>query len=173
MNMRNLVPWSQRREPTASARDTSSGSLPESPFLTLHREMNRLFDDVFQGFGVPAAAAGWTRGGPSLEVEDAGSEYRVTAELPGLSKDDVEIAYDDGVLILRGERREERRDEARAFSERWYGRFERRVTLPDVDDARASAEFRDGLLNIILPKSERAAEKTRRIPIGQGPATAH
>ena len=173
MNMRNLVPWSQRREPALAPRDANAGSLPESPFLTLHREMNRLFDDVFQGFGVPATTAGWGRGGPSLEVEDAGHEYRVTAELPGLGKDDIEITYDDGVLTLRGERREERRDEARSFSERWYGRFERRIALPDADEDRASAEFRDGLLHVTLPKTERAAEKTRRIPIGQGAKTAH
>ncbi|HZW15410.1 MAG TPA: Hsp20/alpha crystallin family protein [Brevundimonas sp.] len=142
-----------------------------NPILTLHREMNRMFDDVLRGFDRPFGSMS-RMSGPSLEVDETDTEYRVTAELPGLGKDDVEITCQDGMLSIRGEKQGEKRD-ARSFSERWYGRFERRVALPDADEARAQASFRDGLLTVTLPKTERAQEKVRRIPINDGSATTH
>src|SRR5690606_26810450 len=105
-----------------------------NPILSLHREMNRLFDEVFRGFDMPMGGLG-RMAGPDLDVEETDREYRVTAELPGLRQDDVEISCKDGVLTLRGEKQGER--QARAMSERWFGRFERRIVLPDADDSRA------------------------------------
>ena len=88
MSVRDLVPW-----PRANDRDRNLPAAQEaaaSPLFTLHREMNRLFDDVFRGFDTPS---GWGGRGawPQLEVQDADSEYRVTAELPGLEEKDVEV----------------------------------------------------------------------------------
>lgn len=163
MNVRDLVPWGRNDcMPAMTGADE-----PANPILTLHREMNRMFDDVLRGFDMPFGSMS-RMSGPSLEVDETDAEYRVTAELPGLGKDDVEITCHDGVLRIRGEKRD-----GRSFSERWYGRFERRVTLPDADEARAQASFRDGLLTVTLPKSERAQEKVRRIPINDGSATTH
>ena len=167
MNVRDLVPWGRNdRMPAMTGADE-----PANPILTLHREMNRMFDDVLRGFDMPFGSMS-RMSGPSLEVDETDAEYRVTAELPGLGKDDFEITCHDGVLRIRGEKQGEKRD-GRSFSERWYGRFERRVTLPDADEARAQASFRDGLLTVTLPKSERAQEKVRRIPINDGSATTH
>lgn len=164
MNVRDLVPWGRNDRIPAM----SGGDEPAHPVLTLHREMNRLFDDMLRGFDAPFS--GLSRmSGPTLEVGETDTEYLVTAELPGLGKDDVEIVCQDGVLRIRGEKRGENRD-GRTFSERWFGRFERRVALPDVDDGQAEATFQDGLLRITLPKSERAKEKARRIPISDGAA---
>ena len=161
MNMRSLTPWGRSERLPAAGDD---GGESAHPILALHREMNRMFDDVLRGFERPFGGGLSTTGGPSLEVDETDKEYRVTAELPGLAKDDVEITCDDGMLVIRGEKEGEQR-EGRTFSERWYGRFERRLSLPDADDARAQASFRDGLLTVTLPKTERAQQKARRIPI--------
>lgn len=167
MNVRDLVPWGR------SDRDLSlsAGNEPSNPVLTLHREMNRMFDDVLRGFDTPFGAMSRVAG-PSLDIEETETEYRITAELAGLGKDDVEILFDDGVLSIRGEKQGEKR-EGRAVSERWFGRFERRVSLPDADEGAAKADFRDGLLTISLPKSQRAREKVHRIPINDASATTH
>ncbi len=169
MNVRDLVPWTRTND-----RDRNLPA-PEdpaaSPLFTLHREMNRLFDDVFRGFETPALWSG--RGGwPQIEVQEAGDEYRVSAELPGLDESDVEVLFDDGVLVLRGEKRAETQDHSRGFSERLYGRFERRIALGDIDEDRLQAKFRNGVLTVTAPKSAQSQSRVKRIPI-IGAATSH
>jgi HSP20 family protein len=169
MNVRDLVPWARpndRDRNVPAAQDAAA-----SPLLTLHREMNRLFDDVFRGFDTPTL---WSSRGawPQLEVEDADSEYRVSAELPGLDEKDVEVLVEDGALIIRGEKRAETGDPGRTFSERVYGRFERRLALSDVDEGRIQARFRNGVLTVTAPKSEQGQSRLKRIPINPT-ATSH
>ena len=158
--MRDLIPWG-RQESRAPAlyRDEE-----RSPFLSLRREMDRLFDDFFSaplgGFG--RAMTAW----PSVEVSERDDEIRVSAELPGMSEKDVELTLENGMLAIRGEKRGEQ--EESGWSERFYGRFERRIALPDgVDEDAAKADFRDGVLTVTLPRSPGAA-RGRRIPIGGG-----
>jgi len=92
-------------------------------------------------------------------------EIRITAEVPGMSDKDIELLVDDGVLTLRGEKKSETEDKDRGYSERFYGRFERRIALPSgVDQKAAKADFKEGLLTITLPRTEEA-ERSRRIPI--------
>lgn len=170
MNVRDLVPWTRSND-----RDRNLPAPQEaaaSPFYTLHREMNRLFDDVFRGFDTPSLWGGGRGAWPQLEIEDADSEYRVTAELPGLEEKDVEVLFEDGVLILRGEKRSETDDRSRAFSERVYGRFERRLALGDIDENQIQAKFRNGVLTVTAPKSEQSQARAKRIPINAG-ATSH
>jgi HSP20 family protein len=132
--------------------------------------MNRLFDDFFRGVdtpmraGGPAAARGW----PSLEVEETDNEYRIHAELPGMEEKDVEVVLHDGMLILRGEKKTKLEDRNRAFSERFYGRFERCLPLEHVDEEHIQAKFENGVLSITAPKSPLSKERMRRIPINQG-----
>ena len=164
MNMRDLIPWG-RSERTSSVPEAYRGD-EVSPFLALHREMNRLFDDVFSRFetGLPSAF-GRTGGWPSVEVVDGESSLRISAELPGLDEKDVEILVSDDILTIRGEKKSRVDDKERHFSERFYGRFERRVALPSgVDEAKAEARFENGVLTVTLPKSPEA-ERGRRIPI--------
>lgn len=161
--MRALIPWGRSR---ASARQGEPHHDPAvSPFFTWRREIDRLFDDAFRGFGVSAFGDGglsW----PRVEVVDREKEVRITAELPGLEEEDVELRIEDNVLILRGEKRTEFDDAERQYSERSYGRFERHLALPaEVDEERASATFRNGVLTVTLPKTERVRQQTKRIPI--------
>ena len=160
MSVRDLIPW---------GRQTSSNQAPVpyresemTPFFGLRREIDRLFDDVFRlpVFG-GAGAISW----PSVEVTEGDREIRISAEIPGMSEKDVELTVHDGVLTLRGEKKSQTEDKDRGYSERWYGRFERRIALPfGVEEAKAEASFRDGVLTVTLPKSAEAASG-RRIPI--------
>jgi len=171
MAVRDLIPWGRAR---SSVPSSGAGS-DVDPFFTLHRDMNRLFDDVFRRFdtGLPTAF-GKTQGWPSLEMNATDKEVRVSAELPGLDEKDVEILVDDDVLTIRGEKKSEAEDKERGFSERYYGHFERRIALPfEVDHDKADATFRNGVLTLTLPKSPRAEEKAKRIAIGGKADTQH
>ena len=167
MNVRDLVPWTRSAD---RDRNLPASQDAASPLFTLHREVNRLFDDVFRGFDAPGLWSGsaW----PHIEVEDTSSEYRVTAELPGLEDKDVEVLVQDDVLILRGEKHAKTEDRSRAFSERVYGRFERRIALEGASEANVRAEFHSGVLTITVPKSAQSRQRVKRIPINQA-TTAH
>jgi len=145
------------------------------PFFTLHREMNRVFEDMFRRFdtGLPSVF-GTSQSWPNVEVNATDKEVRVSAELPGLDEKDVEVLVDDGVLTIRGEKKSETDDKDRGFSERYYGRFERRIALPfEVDEDKADATFKNGVLTHTMPKSPKAEEKAKRIPIGGKTDTKH
>jgi HSP20 family protein len=127
--------------------------------------MDRLFDDFFRSPLPGSALAGAATAWPSLEVSETDDEVRIAAELPGMSEKDVELTVQDGMLTLSGEKRSEREDKERGWSERSYGRFERRIALPDgVDEQSCEATFRDGLLTVTMRKSEEN-RRSRRIPI--------
>ncbi|MGY2903393.1 HSP20 family molecular chaperone IbpA [Bradyrhizobium sp. URHC0002] len=94
-----------------------------------------------------------------------GKEVKVLAELPGLDQNDVAIELSDGVLTISGEKKSETEDKERRFSERYYGRFERRIPVDDVDQDKVAASFKDGVLTVTLPKLPTAQRKVRRIAI--------
>ena len=174
MSVRDLLPWG--RNTNAPVPGTMRAE-PQNPFLTLHREMNRLFDDVFSGVGggVPMLA-GRGLGWPSVELVETDDGLRVSAELPGLDEKDVELLIDDGVLTLRGEKRAEVTDKERGYTERSYGRFERVIALPfAVEEDKADATFKNGVLSVTLPRAAQVPEQARRIAInGAKPGeTAH
>src|SRR5690606_21420600 len=104
---------------------------------------------------------------PAMGVHQTDDTIETTAELPGVREEDIELTVDDGVLTLRGEKKSTRTDEERGYSERSYGTFERRLTLPsNIEEDACKADFKDGVLTITLPKSEKS--RSRRIPLGQG-----
>lgn len=147
------------------------------PVTALREEMDRLFDDfgrslapVWAGEGPAFGGLGWPARAfsPSIEVEETESEVRVTAELPGLEEKDFELDLEGDLLVLRGEKRQASQDREGGWtrSERVYGRFERRLPLPcEVEAEQAKAEFRQGVLNVTLPKTREARERRVRIPI--------
>ena len=171
MNMRDLIPWG-RTQQTAPTRYRDEGN----PFATLHREMNRLFDDMVSRFepsmpSIFGRMSGW----PTIEAIETDKDVRVTAELPGMDEDDIEVLVDEDVLTIRGEKKAETEDRERRFSERYYGRFERVIPLPfAVEDGKAEASFKNGVLTVTLPKSAKAQERVKRIPInGKARRTRH
>jgi HSP20 family protein len=170
MNVRELVPWGRGdRE-----RSVSTRSEPMSPVLSLHREMNRLFDDVFRDFGESSFGASRGSAWPSVDVDETDKSFRVTAELPGVEERDVEVVFENGVLAIRGEKKFAKEDGNRTFSERYYGRFERQIALDrEIDENGITATFKDGVLTVTVPKSERALERTKRIPINADASKAH
>jgi HSP20 family protein len=163
MAIRDLIPWGRGREMSASRGEEFS------PFLTLHREMNRLFDDVFRGFDLAPLggnrlserAMGW----PNIEVSETDKDVKVTAELPGLDEKDVEVELANGVLAIKGEKKTETEDKERRFSERYYGHFERRIPVEDVDQDKVSASFKNGVLIVTMAKTAQAQSNVKRIAI--------
>ncbi|WP_298102790.1 Hsp20/alpha crystallin family protein [Bradyrhizobium sp.] len=162
MGIRDLVPWTRGQQ-------LATRQEPLDPFLALHREVNRLFDDVFRGFG-PLGRAGsplmegqfsW----PRLELSETDKAVTVSAELPGLGEKDVQVEIANGVLSIRGEKKAERNDDYRFFSERCYGSFERQIPLEGVQEDKAQAEFKNGVLTVTLPKSEQSSRNVKRIPV--------
>jgi HSP20 family protein len=132
--------------------------------------MNRLFDEVFRGFDgrLPAfgSLSSFSAAWPNVEISDSDKEIKVTAEIPGLEEKDVEVFLDDGVLTLKGEKRSEVEDKDKQFSERFYGHFERRIPLGvEVEEDKIEARFKNGVLNIVLPKSPNAQSQAKRIAI--------
>ena len=165
MGIKDLIPWSNGGREVAVHRGADV-----NPFFTLHREMNRMFDDVFRGFdlapfGAPRALNG--PGWPRIDIDETDKEVRITAELPGLDEKDVSLEIANGVLSISGEKKSESEDKDRRFSERYYGRFERRIPLDDVEDDKASATFRNGVLSVTVPKSAAAKSNVRRIAINR------
>jgi HSP20 family protein len=163
MSVRDLVPWNRGRDVAVRRGEEAN------PFLALHREMNRLFDDVFRGFDLTPFGfdRGFERtiGWPNIEVSDTDKEMKVTAELPGLEQKDVELELANGVLAIKGEKKTETEGKDRLFSERYYGRFERRIPVEDIDEEKVSASFRNGLLTVTLPKTAQAQREVKRIAI--------
>ncbi len=172
MNMRDLIPWGRNE------RSTVPGSLRSddvSPFVTLHREMNRMFDDVFNRFESVPSLLGRIPAWPNVEVTVSDNEARISAELPGLDEKDVEVLVSDDVLTIRGDKKAETEDRERGFSERYYGHFERRIPLPfEVEENKAEASFENGVLTVTLPKSPNADTRMKRIAItGKSKNTKH
>ena len=103
--------------------------------------------------------------GRALKSTIPDQEVRIVAELPGLEEKDVQVEFANGVLTIKGEKRAENKDKDRLFSERYYGRFERRIPIDDVAEDKITAAFKNGLLTVTLPKSVKAQQKVKRISI--------
>jgi HSP20 family protein len=163
MSVRDLIPWNRGRNLTIQ-RDEEA-----NPFLALHREMNRLFDNALRGFDrIPFGfdrGFGGSIGWPNIEVSDSDKELRITAELPGLEEKDIELKLADGVLAISGEKKTETEHKDRLFSERYYGRFERRIPVEDIDEDKVDASFRNGVLTVTLPKVAQPQRQAKRIAI--------
>jgi len=142
------------------------------PFRELEEMSNRL-NRIFHrptlrtGNGKEALTiADWA---PSVDISETDSEYLIKAELPEVKKEDVKVTLQDGVLTIQGDRKQEKEEQGKKFHrvERSYGSFVRSFTLPDyVDDAKVKAEFKEGILNLHLPKSEKAKPKAIDVRVG-------
>jgi HSP20 family protein len=129
---------------------------------SLQDEVNRLFDFSFPSRDT-GLFSGWS---PALDVYDDKDNLVVVAELPGMKKEDIDITMHDGSLTISGERtHESKSEEGQTFrSERYFGKFQRTLTLPVmVDASKVGASYKDGILTVTLPKAEEA--KPRHIEV--------
>lgn len=113
----------------------------------------------------PATNGGWL---PRVDVSENDDAYVIKAEIPGVNKDDVKVSLDNGVLMLQGERRQERDEKGWRFHrmERSYGHFMRCFTLPtNVDAEHLKASFHNGLLEVDIPKLEKATHHAVQVPV--------
>jgi len=138
---------------------------PFRDVVSVQDEMSRLFDDIF---GQRPARVQWTDGvwNPSVDVTEDQDSVVVKAEMPGLNKDDVKISVQDNVLTLKGEKKQEKEEKDKDYHriERSYGSFCRSFQLPTTVRAdEIKANYKDGVLSIILPKTEEV--KPKEIPI--------
>jgi len=146
------------------------------PLLDLHREMNRLFDDVFSfGGGGGGAWGGSTAAAyasaPRLDIHESDQELTVEAELPGVDRADLDVRLDGDLLTISGEKRSRRDDKQQNahLSECSYGRFQRSVQLPFRPEANdVQAEFDGGVLKLRMPKRPEVQEGSRRIEVKEG-----
>jgi HSP20 family protein len=148
---------------------------------TLREEMDRVFDRLARGFsGVPSIrrALDWEPEFrwssmlevqiPAVDIAETDTAFRITAELPGMMKEDVDISVSQGRLTIKGEKREEREEKEKGYylSERRYGTFQRSFQLPGQADAdRIEAKFDNGVLTLTVPKSAEALKSEKKIKI--------
>jgi HSP20 family protein len=122
----------------------------------IQARLNRVFsgDRPFRGFDNDELSfADWA---PAVDIQETDTEYVVKADLPEVKKEDVKVEFEDGVLTVQGERKMDKEEKDKKFHkiERGYGKFVRRFALPtEVDGTKVSAEFKEGVLNVHLPKT--------------------
>ena len=105
---------------------------------------------------------------PSVDISETDAAYLVKAEIPGVKKEDVKVTIQDGMLTIQGERRQEKEEKGKKFHriERCYGSFMRSFRVPDdADEGKVKAEFKDGMLNITLSKSEKTKPRPRQVNV--------
>jgi HSP20 family protein len=131
----------------------------------IQQRLNRLFLDRSTKTGETSFADFM----PPVDIEETDTEFVVKADLPEVKKDEIKIHVQDGVLAIEGERKQIKEEKGKRFHkiEREYGRFVRRFALPtEVDAEKVRAEFKDGVLNVVLPKAPTATPKMIDVKIG-------
>ncbi len=134
----------------------------------LRREMDRMWDDVFEGMPARRRLTEEEAWFPALDMSETKDSLIVKAELPGIDPKDVNLTLQDHILTIRGERKAEKEEKNENFhlKERTYGSFFRSVELPyPVKDGEVKASFKNGVLTITMPKSEEAKEKKIEIKL--------
>jgi HSP20 family protein len=157
MNLKSLIPVGRDRALAGTA----------NPFMSLQREIDRLFEDFGRGFPSLQSFGGNGAGlMPSMDVTETDKEIEITAELPGLEEKDVQINVADNLLTIRGEKKAEKEEKDKNYRliERSYGSFERAVALPPgVDASKVKAKMTKGVLKVEIPKP--AAAKSQQVKI--------
>lgn len=169
----------QGRQATREAATSWQGAV--EPFLGMHMEMNRWFDDLWRqatGFGMlpalrtsrpfAALSAAPIFGLPPTDVKETDKAYALCIEVPGMTRDEIEIQVRGDVLQISGHKSEEKDETNAAYrlSERRFGRFDRSFPIPlDVARGRIEAQVREGVLTVSLPKTGQAEPQSTRIEI--------
>ncbi|WP_291522159.1 Hsp20/alpha crystallin family protein [Acidithiobacillus sp.] len=136
------------------------------------REIDDMFDRYIRAMGWPSnrgqelmTTGDWS---PRVDISETANEFVIKAEIPEVKKEDVKVSVDNGVLTIQGERKQEKEEKGKKFHrvERYYGSFVRSFTLPDnVDETKIKATFKDGMLNLQVPKSAETKHKAIEVKV--------
>ena len=158
---RAAAEWS----PLANMRREFDRMLEEFPWAGWRRPLARFdVEPFFRGFGGVGAV-------PAVDIAEKDKEYEITAELPGMNENNIDVKFADGVLTIKGEKKEEKEEKKKDYylSERRYGSFQRSFPVPEsVDANKIEAKFVNGVLTIKLPKSSEAQKNEKKIAITKG-----
>jgi len=152
----------------------------EQPFQKLRRATDRLFDEFSRNLRWPVAEwqSPWrmTTGvagieWPRVDMRENNDELIITAELPGVNKDNLDVSLSQNRVTISGEKKEQEGEKGRGYYrlERSYGSFQRSLPLPfEVESEKVDASFKDGILTVKLPKTAAARERIKKIPVRSG-----
>ncbi len=160
MTFRDLMPFRKKSMPVK--REESN------PFALMRREMDELFDNFFQGFEMEPFGGRLGAFSPDIDVVENDREIKIKAELPGMDEKDIEVSVNEDTLTIRGEKKEEQEDKGKDYyrMERSYGSFTRTIPLPiEVETDKVEAKFKKGVLTVVLPKTAKAVEGTKKIAV--------
>jgi HSP20 family protein len=138
-----------------------------SDILGMQRSINKMFDSLFRGgtWDEDVASSLWN---PPVDVEERDQEYVVRVELPGVAREDVNITTRENILTVRGEKKQKKETKEPNYHrmERLYGSFQRSFSLPgSVKNDKIEATFKDGVLEVLVPKAEEAKAKTIEVKV--------
>lgn len=182
MKLDKLIPWNwfkreeERERGLLPVRRDWDWGWPE-PIANIHREIDRLFDEITRSFGLPVArwdrllapvtqAQEWFK--PSVEIAATDTEYTVNVELPGVNEKDISVELSGDTLRISGEKKQEKEEKTKNYyrSERAYGSFERLLTLPeDADPQGISAQFKNGVLRVTIPRKSQPQADVKKIEV--------
>ncbi len=133
---------------------------PFKDLFDLQKEINRLFETSFSR--LPQRFISEESFAPAIDLYEDENEYVVEAELPGLKQDEIKVSVEDDILTISGEKKREKevKEENLYRSERFYGKFERQIVLPqNTDKENIKASYKNGVLKVVIPKKEEAKPK--------------
>ena len=170
MTLREIVPWRwgglRHWEPEQGPFGTIRRQME-----TLHREMDRLFDEMTRETGRPSfMPTAWGRelAMPNIDETEDDKAFYVSIELPGMDEKDVDVMLSGRLLTVRGEKKEDEKEEGKDYyrRERRFGSFRRTLELPgEVDESKIEASFKKGVLKIELPRTKEAQAKIKHIDV--------
>ena len=180
MDIKKWVPWNwfKKEEENTGATvpvqhknaQEGAGTFPQL-FSQLHNEMDRRFEQIFREFGMGSPLPANMVNGmlkPTLDLSASENEYTVAVEVPGVNENDLKIEVDKNTMIIRGEKKQEKEEKQKSYyrQERFYGSFRRILSLPeDADQDGIKAVFKQGVLNITLPRKALPKPDVRQIAI--------
>ena len=183
MDINKLAPWNwfkkeqeQEGKSLPVLRKDAPSNYSTNPLVQVHQEIDRMFDDVFRSFGFPFMNFGrpaafpdesqWLR--PTLDIGASETEYTVTVELPGVDEKEVQLELVKDTLRISGEKKQEKEQKEKNYyrMERSYGSFQRVLSLPeDADQEGIKANFKNGVMQVIIPRKASPKTETRKIEI--------
>ncbi len=163
MKFKDILPWRHDEPSVAKA--------PEDPFLQMRQRMNDMLAEMEKGFfpfsgGMPKSMGDVKK--MDMDISETDREFTLEAELPGIEAKDLDIKLEGGALRIKAEKRREEKSEDKSWHrvERQYGSYQRVLQLPpEADVQRVSADFKNGVLKVVIPKSIEHYEQTKRIPV--------